>query len=242
MSTTLAHGRRDSASHPRLGRRTRLLLLGGLGFGLLILATAFWFAIARPVKVLPRIKPLPAFALVDQYGLPLTSADLLGRMVMINVTYTGCGEACAAQRQGMVDLREALRARGLLGSRVLLLTVSFDPERDAGQALQVYAAQQGAERESWRFATGDPAALKLLLGGELGIYYGEPDASGQIPHEQNLLLVDGNGVLRARYNGEALDQGRLLRDVGMVAEEAGSTGVMRQVYEASHLFLCYPPD
>ena len=90
--------------------------------------------------------------------------------------------------------------------------------------------------------TGEPDELKALIGGELGIYYAPPDAAGQIKHEQDVLLIDGNGVFRARYNGEALSQTRLLRDIGMVREELSSTGAMRQVYEASHIFLCYPPD
>ena len=54
----------------------------------------------------------------------------MGRTVFINFTYTGCGEACAVQRQALVDLREALRADGRLGTEVIFLTVSFDPARD----------------------------------------------------------------------------------------------------------------
>lgn len=225
-----------------LGLRTRVILYGSLGLGLALLAAVIWFAAARPVKVLPRIKPLPPFALEDQYGLPINGSDLLGRTAIINFTYTGCGEACAAQRAGLVALREALRAEGRLGGEVIFLTVSIDPARDTREALQTYAAQLGADRATWRFVTGDPAELKALIGGELGIYYAQPDAAGQIAHEQNVLLVDGNGLFRARYDGAQLSQAKLLRDIGMVREELSSTGAMRQVYEASHIFLCYPPD
>jgi protein SCO1/2 len=222
--------------------RTKVILFGSLGLGLVLLAAVFWFAVARPVKVIPRIKPLPAFALQDQYGLPINSSDLLGRQVIINFTYSGCGDDCAAQRQGLLELREALRAEGRLGDEVIFLTVSIDPARDSNLALQTYAAQLGADRESWRFVTGEAAELKALIGGELGIYYEQPDAAGRIEHEQDVLLVDSNGILRARYNGQALSQAKLLRDLDMVREELGSTGAMRQVYEASHIFLCYPPD
>lgn len=225
---------------PQLGARTRWLLLAALCLGLALLALVLWFAIARPVKVLPRIRPLPAFTLIDQYGLPLSSSDLAGRSVLINLTYGGCGDTCAAQRAGMAALREQLRADGRLGRSVLLLTVSFDPARDTPVALQTMAAQLGAERSNWRFATGEPGALKALIGGELGIYYGEPDESGAIEHDQRLILVDGNGVLRARYDAAALDQARIRRDLGLLEQELGSSGVMRQVYEASHFFLCYP--
>lgn len=225
---------------PGLSRRTRAVLFSGLALGLALFALAFWFAVARPVKVLPRIAPLAVFSLEDQYGLPLNSADLRGRMVFINFTYTGCGEECAAQRQSLVALRETLLAQGRLGSEVIFLTISFDPERDTRETLQTYAAQLAADRTNWRFATADPTSLKALIGGELGVYYGKPDAAGRIAHDQRVVLVDGNGILRARYRADALDQGKLLRDIGLVQQELGSSGLMRQVYEASHLFLCYP--
>lgn len=244
MNNTVSFERPGSARHDTstISPRMRLLLFSLLGLGLALMAATLWFAVARPVKVIPRIKPLPAFQLEDQYGLPINSSDLLGRQVVINFTYAGCGEACAAQRQGLVRLREALRADGRLGREVIFLTVSFDPARDTREALQVYAAQMGADRETWRFVTGDPDELKALIGGELSIYYGKPDAAGRIEHEQEVILVDSNGIFRARYKGETLEQSKILRDIGMVAEEQGSTGVMRQVYEASHIFLCYPPD
>ena len=63
-----------------------------------------------------------------------------------------------------------------------------------------------------------------------------------IKHEQNILLVDSKGIMRARYDAAALSQTKMLRDIGMIGEELASTGAMRQVYEASHIFLCYPPD
>lgn len=241
MKLTLGHhGVSSPGADNGVSARTRALLLAGLVLGLTILALVLWFAVARPVKVLPRIAPLPAFALHDQYGLPINSSDLRGRTVLINFTYTGCGEACAAQRAGLVVLREELRAQGRLGGEVIFLTVSFDPERDTREALQVYAAQLAASQDSWRFVTGEPRELKQLIGGELGLYYGEPDASGAIEHDQRVLLVDRNGEIRARYKVEDLRPERLRRDLGLVDQELGSSGMMRQVYEASHIFLCYP--
>ncbi len=227
-------------SAPRLSHSTRITMYSLAALGLALLILTFWFAVARPVKVLPRIAPLPAFTLEDQYGLPINSNDLLGRTVFINFTYTRCGEDCAAQREQLVALREHLRAEGSLGSEVLLLTISFDPERDTREALQTYAAQLAADRRSWRFATGDPPELKVLIGGELGFYYGQPDTNGMIKHDQRVILVDSNGMIRARYAAERLHVRTFLRDINLVRQELGSSGLMRQVYEASHLFLCYP--
>lgn len=243
MNTSLIPGRLASTQpEGGLGLKTRVILLSVLGLGLALLGLVLWFTIARPVKVVPRIRPMPLFALADQYGLPINSSDLLGRHVIVNFTYTACGDDCAAQRAGLVALREALRTDGRLGSQVVFLTVSIDPARDTPGALQTYAAQLGADRETWRFATGSPDELKALVGGELGIFYEQPDAAGVIKHEQNILLVDSNGIMRARYDATALSQAKVLRDIGMIGEELASSGAMRQVYEASHIFLCYPPD
>lgn len=107
------------------------------------------------MKVLPRIAPLPAFTLEDQYGLPINSNDLLGRTVFINFTYTRCGEDCAAQREQLVALREHLRAEGSLGSEVLLLTISFDPERDTRE-------RSRPTRPNWP-PTGAPGASPLAI-------------------------------------------------------------------------------
>ncbi len=224
----------------RLSQGARIAMYGLIALGLAVLALVLWFAVAQPVKVLPRIASLPSFALEDQYGLPINSNDLAGRLVFINFSYTHCGDDCAAQRDQLVALREHLRAEGRLGSEVLLLTISFDPQRDTREALQTYAAQLGADRRSWRFATGDPAELKALIGGELGFYYGQADANGLIKHDQRVILVDSNGIIRARYQGERLRVQTFLRDIDLVRQELGSSGLMRQVYEASHLFLCYP--
>lgn len=231
-----------ATSSPAVGisPRTRALLIALFALGVAVFGLVFWFVAARPVKVLPRMAPLPAFALEDQYGLPINSSDLAGRLALIHFTYTGCGDACAAQRAALVGLREQLRAEGRLGREVIFLTVSFDPARDTREVLQLHAAQLGAERGSWRFATGEPDELKALIGGELGFYYGEPDASGAITHDQRVLLVDSNGLIRAKYKPVDLEVWRLQRDIGLVQEELGSSGVLRQVYEASHLFLCYP--
>jgi protein SCO1/2 len=59
-------------------------------------------------------------------------------------------------------------------------------------------------------------------------------------HDQRVLLIDEKGILRARYELGSLNMALLGRDLGLLDQERASTGVMRQVYEFSHLFLCYP--
>jgi protein SCO1/2 len=55
------------------------------------------------------------------------------------------------------------------------------------------------------------------------------------------VLVDGAGIIRARYRTATPALEMLQRDIELLATEAyNSQGVLRYAYEAAHLFLCYP--
>lgn len=216
-------------------------LLIGLGIFITVtLSLAFWFAIAQPVKVLPRIRPMPAFLITDQDGNPWGDLEMKGRLVMIEFSYTRCGAGCAEMNRNLQGLQAALAADGRLGSLIRFAMVSIDPSHDTPAVLRDYAARSGADMASWTFLTGAPEEIKGLAGGELGIYYEKPGPDGQMVHDQEVLLVDEKGILRARYLPADLTIERLNRDLGLLDQERNSSGMMRQVYEVSHLFLCYP--
>lgn len=200
----------------------------------------FWFALAQPVKVAPRIRPMPPYSFIDQRGEYVSDSDLRGRMVVLSFSYSRCGEPCGDYLAELVDLRSRLQQRGLLGSQVLFLTLSLDPAYDTPADLSTFAGRLGVDPDSWRFGTADPVAMKAFIGGELGIYYGAVAADGTLDHERQVLLIDGAGELRGSYPAERFTVERLLRDIDLMQDEAASGGLMRGVYEASHLFLCYP--
>lgn len=214
-----------------------------IGVGVLVLAVLLaiaWFAIARPVKVLPRLTPLPAFLFTDQDGLPSGDAELRGRITFLSFSYTRCGTGCADLANRLQELRGNLEAGGLYGPKVGFATISLDPTYDSPAVLRTYAAQQGIDTADWRFLTGSPTEIKGLVGGELRIYYETPDPSGAMKHDQEVILIDDQGLMRARYTLGTLTTERVMRDLDLLAREAASSGLMRQVYEASHFFTCYP--
>ncbi|NNJ09857.1 SCO family protein [Chloroflexales bacterium ZM16-3] len=216
-----------------------LLIGAGVLLGT-ITTLALWFALAQPVKVMPRVRTMPAFLLTDQDGRPVGDAELRGRMVLLGFSYTRCGAGCAELNRRLQDVRAGLATAGLLGSQIAFATISLDPAHDTPDVLRAYAAQTGADLTSWAFLTGAPEEIKGLAGGELGIYYEKPAADGSMIHDQEVLLIDEKGILRARYTPKDLTMDRLNRDLGLLGQERNSSGVMRQVYEVSHLFLCYP--
>lgn len=228
---------------PQSARRIpAALLLRGLLYGVPVLLTllVIWFAVARPVKVLPRGLPFPSFTLTDQRGQPLSDGDLRGRLVLVSFAHTRCGEDCAEINGRLLAARDALRGQGVFGSELLYLTISLDAAHDTPADLSIYAGQLGADPTGWRFVTGDVRQIKALVGGDLRIYYTEPDAAGRITYTPQLVLIDAAGLIRAKYTRDTFALPLLQRDLGLLRKEAGSAGLMRSVYEASHLFLCYP--
>ena len=77
----------------------RPLILALAVFVTLFIGSAFAFAIFQPIKVLPRIRLSPGFAMLDQNGLRVTNESLRGSIVVFSYTYTRCQEKCAASLQ-----------------------------------------------------------------------------------------------------------------------------------------------
>ena len=89
--------------------------------------------------------------------------------------------------------------------------------------------------------TGAPAELKTIIGGGFSAYY-KNNGDGTFAFDPAFALVDGWGILRARYKAPFIDLDIIQRDVGLLVKEAQNRdGPSRYAYEAAHLFLCYPP-
>ena len=204
------------------------------------------FAVLQPVKVRPRIGLAPGFAFTDQHGNQLTSEDLRGKLVFYNFTYTNCTAPCPQTTENMAQIR-ALADRIDTGAiPVELVTISFDPERDTPEVLQQFAAQidpvLNAEGSNWRFVTGTAERLKNVIGGGFHVFY-QPDEAGGFTFDPAIVMVDGNGIMRAVYERNLPDIQTIERDLMLVvAEVKNSEGPGKLVYEAAHLFLCYPPS
>ncbi|MCB9133900.1 MAG: SCO family protein [Anaerolineales bacterium] len=202
------------------------------------------FAVFQPVKVLPRVRLSPGFALVDQNAETLTNESLRGNIVLYNFTYTRCPEPCMDMNETMQTIQKNVAEMELNGVPFTLVTISFDPEYDTPAVLKAYANSMGATPTNWYFATlNDPSLLKTIVGGGFEAYY-EKQADGSFRFTPTYVLVDGWGIVRGQYRYETLAStaDRITRHVGVLVEEVQkSVGATKLVYEAAHLFLCYAP-
>jgi len=163
---------------------------------------------------LPHLGTLPAFALVERSGRPLTRESLRGQVWVADFIFTRCGGICPAMTARMARLRREAEP----GTTFVSFTV--DPDHDTPGVLTRYASAVGAG-DDWLFVTGTQKALYDLSVGGFKLAAMEvppreriPGGDGPFLHSSRFVLVDGDGVVRGYYDSadeEAM--AALVRDV-----------------------------
>jgi len=110
---------------------------------------------------------------------------LKDRVVVVNVMYTTCKDACPLITASLNQVREQLGE--LFGSRVFFVSISSDPERDTPRALKKFAQAQHADLEGWTFLTGSKDDVSHVLA-KLGQL-----SQGAEDHSTVLLVMDVDG-------------------------------------------------
>lgn len=101
--------------------------------------------------------------LQDQNGRPLRfySDVLKDRVVLLNVIYTHCNDACPLITRKLREVREALGEP--LASQVLFISLTSDPANDSPAVLKAFAQKQGVDGPNWLFLTGEQAQIDRVL-------------------------------------------------------------------------------
>ena len=184
------------------------LLVGALGVLALGGATdgfqAFTSEQARRLEVARQPKAPPPVVLEDQDGRRFRLSDYAGRVVLVDFVYTQCRSLCRIAGALVQPLARSLAQEGLAGD-VMLVTISFDPARDAPAVLRAYAQKLGADPAHWRFARpADPAQMPALLKA-FGVVV-LADDNGEFQHNGAMHLLARDGRLTAIYDYEARDE------------------------------------
>lgn len=168
-----------------------------LGTGVLWWGTdgfsAFTAESARRIDILRAPRPLPAAVLEDQDGRLFRLQDYRGRLLAVEFIYTRCATVCRSLGDAFRQIRDRVPAESL-GHDIVLLSISFDPERDDPASLKAYGLSHGADGTSWRIArVPDAAQLKALLDA-FGIV-AIADGLGGFEHNAAIHLVGRDGRL-----------------------------------------------
>lgn len=166
---------------------------------------------------LPVIEPAADFRLTDLDGKEVTLKDFGGRVKIITFIYTSCPDACLLATGTLSRLQGILRDEGLLGEKVKIASISFDPGRDTPERLREYAEGFGADPENWLFLRGTDAETKAALSGYDIWTKNLPD--GRIDHVMRVYLVDGEDRVREIYNLAYLQPELVVNDINAVLRE-----------------------
>jgi protein SCO1/2 len=116
----------------------------------------------------------------------------------VNFIYTRCAlpQFCLRVTNHFGVLQKRFQRE--LGRTLVLLTITFDPERDTPQVLARYADGWKADPAAWRFLTGDVASVRRVCG-LFGV-----DAfvdEGLVNHTLRTAVIDRRGILVASVEG-----------------------------------------
>ncbi len=160
--------------------------------------------------------PLQGVQLLDQQTRPVAPASLRGRLVLLHFVFTGCSTTCPLQVKELVDVHQALAPA--VREAVRFLSVSVDPMNDTPASMAAFARRMGADLPGWRFATGAPAQVDVLIERmrALDIRKAKPAPED---HRTTLFLFDGRGELLQHYSGVPVDRARLVREITQLAQQ-----------------------
>lgn len=100
--------------------------------------------------------------LLNQHGekVRFYSDVLAGKVVLMNVVFTQCKDACPLISRKLQAVREEL---GEQSERIHFVSLSSDPVNDSPQALTAFIKKQRLDGRQWTFLTGDPDAMRTVL-------------------------------------------------------------------------------
>ncbi len=155
--------------------------------------------------------PAPDFSLPDvTNGGTFRLSDQAGKLVLLYFGYTFCPDVCPAT---LADLKQALAAPGVDVSRVRVVFVTVDPERDTPDILKRYL---GRFDPSFVGLRADSFALEPILQG-----YGITaikEVDGSVTHSSSVLLIDGKGRKRVSF-GFGTSAANMAQDIQHILQE-----------------------
>lgn len=202
---------------------------------------AMAFAILQPIKVLPRLRPAPGYALVDEHGDRFTSEDARGVITLYSFVPLDCGADCGQVTSTMTEVRDRVGTEIDLGDvEFRLVTVVLDPDASPAD-LAVAATRAGdtepADEHGWVWLGGSASQIENVVG--LG-FRRSADPRDWSP---SYAIVDGWGTIRGeyRYSTRLDDADKLVRHLDVLGGELRHrSGIATFAYDAAHAFQCYP--
>lgn len=185
------------------GRGSYGRLAGALALGCLVLTAACRSDTKSEAAALPNVR------LIDDHGTQVRLGSLNGKLVLLDFIHIGCPGVCASMTNKFGQVADGLGSD--LGSKVVLLTITNDPEHDGPQQLLKLAQSSQADLKGWLFATGDPKDVDRVIKA-FGLKNDLlPDGSHN--HITRVFLLGPDGRKQREYQGLLMDSNAVLAEI-----------------------------
>lgn len=164
-----------------------------------------------------------SYEVVDQAGEEVAFPEQYeGKVMLVGYVYTHCPDICPLITYNMRDVQGALSDE----DDFMLVSISFDPNRDTPEILYQYAQNYRLNQENWRFLTGnseiinevlDKLEIKTLKTPTEFTESGTPQYF--IDHSDKVTLIDRDGNVRNHYLASGMDQEKIVTDIHKLLKE-----------------------
>ncbi len=164
------------------------------------------------------------FTLVDQFDEEIRFPESFkGNVLLVSYVYTHCPDICPMITYNLRDVQRALPE----ADNFMLISISFDPDRDTPEILYQYAENYRLDQQNWRLLTGERAQVEELLK-KLQIAtvktptrFAEDDTPIYfIDHTDRVTLIDKRGQVRRNYPGSELRSEKVIEDIQTLLAES----------------------
>lgn len=158
-----------------------------------------------------------SYQLTDQHNERVQFPETFsGNVMLVGYVYTQCPDICPLITYNMRDVQRELEAE----EDFMLVSLSFDPERDTPEVLYDYANNYRLDQSNWRLLTGNSGIVESALETLEIRTLKTPtrfDQDGKpiyfIDHTDKVTLIDRQGNIRNTYTGSDMDTERIVADI-----------------------------
>ncbi len=158
-----------------------------------------------------------SFQLTDQQNEEVLFPETYrGNVMLVGYVYTQCPDICPLITYNMRDIQRELEQE----DDFMLVSLSFDPDRDTPEILSDFANNYRLDQSNWRLLTGNTRTVQSALETfEIRTlktptrFNDDGKAFYFIDHTDKVTLMDKQGNIRKTYTGSDMETERIVADI-----------------------------
>lgn len=164
---------------------------------LVVVAAYLIYQNVRPENRFPNSTPAPDFTLESVDGEQVTLEGTNGKVRLMYFFFSHCPDVCPPTTQILSKVQEHLKEKGVFGTETMLMSVTFDPERDTAERLREFAGKFDADFSGWKFLRGEESYVRSVAKEyKVDVI---PADDGYFIHQNLYVLLDKEGNVRHYY-------------------------------------------